>query len=406
MKVTLALFPLTALLSLAPALQGQGLLGIGRSTDYLDEIPLTFNVGASVGYDRTEYDSMGLENEESAFIQAGVGLTYANNTAPTKWNVGVDLGTIYYLDDSVRGENYDYTARVAFNVAHQVNRRLQVSNNLYVTYETEPNYGIGVTTGRRSGQYLYGYNNTSVAYAWSERVATTTGYTIDGIIYTDDDTVADFEDRLSHLISQQVSYALNRTTKLTAEYRFRYTRFANDPATALDEEVASPDYMSHYILVGVDKAWSERSSGSFRAGVEMYQSDRSNETAPYMEGAINYALTRRSNLRWYAQMGYDASEMSLYDSRYSYRTGVVAGYQFTQSLTGNFGLHYVHSDFEGNQEIESSSEDEVNASLGFSYNFWNNLSLDANYSYTTISSDSSFREYDRHRVSVGLNAVF
>lgn len=403
MKGSHILLPLAAMLALAPSLSAQGLLGIGRSTDYLDEIPLTFNVGVSGGYDRTEYNTLGQENTESAFVQAGVGLTYADSTAPTRWNVGVDLGTIYYLDDNVRSESYDYTARVAFNVAHEVNRRLQVSNNFYVTYETEPNYGIGVTTGRRTGQYLYGYNNTSVAYAWSERVATTTGYTIDGILYTDDDLVSSFEDRTSHLISQQVSYALNRTTKLTAEYRFRYTVYANSPE---DVDVASADYMSHYVLVGVDKAWSERTSGSLRAGAEMYQSDRADETAPYVEGALNYALSRRSNLRWYAQAGYDASELALYDSRYSVRTGIVASYQFTQSLSGRVGLHYVHSEFEGGEQLESSSEDEVNASLGLSYNFWNNLSLDANYSFTTISSDSTFREYDRHLVNLGLSAVF
>lgn len=405
MKVNFLLLILAAALTMAPSLPGQGLLAVGRTTDYLDEIPLTFNVSVSGGYDRTEYggQSSGDQSDESAFVQSGVGLTYADSTSPTRWNIGVDVSAIYYLDDTVRGEDYDYSARLSYNISHEFNRRLSVSNNTYITYEVEPDYAIGVTRGRRSGQYLYGYNNTSVAYAWTERVATTSGYTIDGILYNDDDVAAQSEDRVSHLFSQQVSYALNQKTKLTAEYRFRLTNYTNSPSSA---DLPSPDATSHFVLVGVDQAWSERTSASVKVGAEMYQSDRTSETSPYVEAAINHALTRRSSVRGYAQAGYDGSELGEFDSRYSYRTGVVGNYQFTQSLSGHVGLHYVHSEFEGQGEVSSLTEDEINASLGFSYNFWNNLSLDANYSFTTISSDSSFREYDRHRVNVGLNAVF
>ncbi|MEZ0388728.1 MAG: outer membrane beta-barrel protein [Verrucomicrobium sp.] len=366
---------------------------------------ITFNTSVRAGYDATKYKSGELEDYSSAFMQAGIGLTYANTTAPTKWNVGADLSTIYYMDGAETGEDFDYTARVSFNISHEINRRLSVSNNFYLTYETEPDYGIGTTVGRRSGQYIYGYNNTSVAYAWTERVSTATSYSIDGILYTDQDQVGNFEDRINHVFSQQISYALSRTVKLTAEYRFGYTDYTSTPAK-VDEEVGNPDAVSHYLLVGVDKAWSERTTGSLRAGAQLYESDRTSSTAPYLEGALNYALSRRSSLRWYAQIGFDGTELGLYDSRYSYRTGVEATYAFTQSLSANVGLHYVHSEAEGGPAVGSSSEDQVNASLGLSYNFWNNLSLDASYSFTTIAADSSFGDYDRHRVSLGLNAVF
>ena len=41
-----------------------------------------------------------------------------------------------------------------------------------------------------------------------------------------------------------------------------------------------------------------------------------------------------------------------------------------------------------------------------SYKLWKSLALQATYSYTTISSDISFNEFDRHYTTVGLNASF
>lgn len=384
----------------APSAHGQGLLSVGRTaTDYPENLPLTFRATAGAGYDRTEYSDSDAASYDSFFLNGGIGLLYGKNNRVTKWDTSVDLGVIQYLDDADGGEDLYYLGRVAFNIEHQFSRRLTVTDNLYVTYDSEPDYGVGASTGRRSGQYVYAYNNLSLGYAWSERVATTTGYTVDGIKYTDDDDLSSMEDRIAHTFSQEVSYALNRRTKLVAEYRFRITDYENPAA-----DLANPDYTSHFLLAGVDQEWSERLTSSLRAGAEIYESDRTSETAPYVEGALSYQLSRRTVARWYAQAGFDAGELGGFDSRYSYRTGVTATHAFSDKLSGSAGLHYVHSEYKGG--TGDASDDEVNAAVGMSYNFWNNLSLDAGYSFTTISSDTEFGDYDRHRVNVGLNATF
>ncbi|TLD72806.1 hypothetical protein FEM03_01675 [Phragmitibacter flavus] len=384
----------------------QGLLGLTQSVDYEANIPFSVSTSVRAGYDNIKYSSAGQEDVESYFLQSGIGLRYGNNHRVTPWNVGVDLGVTHYLDSVERGEDTFYNTRVSFNISHQISRRLTVGNNFYATYEIEPDYGAGVTTGRRAGQYIYGYNNTTLAYAWTRRVSTTTGYTVDGIKYVDDNDVAGLEDRFSHTFSQQVSYALSRRTSLTAEYRFRLTDYDSSPRGIAGENYVNPDSTSHFVLIGVDQAWSDRLTASVRAGAELYQSDRTSETAPYVEGSLNYAISRKTSLRWHVQAGYDGSELGLFNSRYSYRTGVVVSHQFTRRLSGNSGIHYVHSDFEGSEDVPSASEDELNASIGLTYNFWQNLSLDANYSFTTLAADQEFRDYDRHRLSVGLNATF
>jgi hypothetical protein len=388
-----------ALLASAQA-RGQGLLSIGQRSDFHEATPLTFNVTGGAGYDRIDAGGDS-QDVDSFFLYGGVGLLYGNDDRVTQWNVGADFGTVYYLDDAGRDDDTDYNARLSFNIAHAVNRRLSVTDNLYFTYETEPDYGIGVSTGRQAGQYVYGFNNFAVSYAWSERVASTTSYTVEGIRYTDNDDVGQFEDRMSHTFGQQISYALTRTTKLVGEYRYRITDYRHTPPGELN-----PDYTSHYLLAGVDQAWSERTNFSLRAGAEIYKSDRSDETAPYVEASITYAISHATTARFYAQAGFDASELGSFDSRYSYRAGVVADHQFTSRLAGSAGVHYIHSDFDGNSQVDSGNQDEVNTSVGLTYNFWNNLSLDANYSFTTISSDTDLDDYDRHRVSVGVNATF
>jgi hypothetical protein len=396
-------FPLViyaAVLMASAQAPGQGLMTIGQHSDFHEATPLTFNVFGGAGYDRIDAGG-NTQDVDSFFLYGGVGLLYGNDDRVTQWNVGADVGTVYYLDDTGRDDDTDYNARLSFNIAHAINRRLSVSDNLYFTYETEPDFGIGASTGRLAGQYVYGFNNFAVSYAWSERIATTTGYTVEGIRYTDDNAVGEFEDRMSHTFSQQISYALTRTTKLVGEYRYRITDYRHTPPGEIN-----PDYTSHYLLAGVDQAWSERTNFSLRAGAEIYESDRSDETAPYVEASLTYAISHATTARFYAMAGFDASELNSFDSRYSYRAGIVADHQFTARLAGNAGLHYIHSDFDGNATVDSGSQDEINTSVGLTYNFWNNLSLDANYSFTTISSDTEFSDYDRHRVSLGLNATF
>ena len=56
--------------------------------------------------------------------------------------------------------------------------------------------------------------------------------------------------------------------------------------------------------------------------------------------------------------------------------------------------------------MSDSDEDLISVSAGLSYQVLSNVSLDANYFYTNVSSDNEFREYDRHRVSLGLSTTF
>jgi opacity protein-like surface antigen len=376
----------------------QGLTAVRDfSGDFGEDQPLTWSITGRTGYDSLKYTTPSpfMEDFDSYFIQGGVGLTYADADQTTPWSIALDLGAIHYLDGIPRYDDTFYNARIAFNIAHQISQRLKISNNFYLSYEAEPNVSTGATTSLYNGQYLYGYNNFNVSYAWSQRFSTTTSITVDGIAY-DDNIISSMEDRLSVLIAQQFSYALSKRTSLAAEYRFRTTnyRYRSDI-----------DAISHFALVGVDHAWSQRASGSFRVGAEFYKSDRTEQTSPYGEMAMSYLVTRKTTARWFGAVGYDAAEISGYDSRYSLRTGLNVDHRITKRLGVNGGVSYAYSIFDtgGGGNVNEHS---LMISTGLSYQILENVALDARYTYSILRSDDTLREFDRNNVSLGVTASF
>jgi hypothetical protein len=398
MKTRLNFSALAAMfLAAAPlASAQQGLLSLqNNKAEFADPSPMSFTVGASGGYDSLDYKTEGAGDIDSFFIQGGVGAAFQDSDQVTPWNLGLDLSTVYYLDDTNRSDQSDYSARVTFNIAHSFSERLKLMHNFYLAYEVEPNFGTGASTALRNGQYFYGYNNFAVSYAWSERFSTTTSYTVDGIKY-DDDAIAASEDRFSHTVSQQFAWAWSQTLKVVGEYRYRKIAY----------DKASNDSSSHFVLAGLDKAWSERTNGSFRAGAEMYESERSDEIAPYFEATLSHATSEKTTLNVFSSVGFDGSEIGNYGSRYTYRVGANATNQVTKRLAVNGGLNYAYSTFDGVGLAPDVNEHELSATAGLGYRLWENVSMDANYSYTLLTSDDALREYDRNRISLGLSASF
>ena len=376
---------------------GQGLVAIQNySGDFTADEPLRMSLTTRGGYDQLEYSVPGFESFESYYAQAGVGATYTDADQTTPWSMALDLGAIQYLDNIPRYADTFYNARIAFNIAHQMSQRLKFSNNFFLTYEAQPNIALGGTTTLFNGQYLYGFNNFNMSYAWSQRFSTTTSYTVSGIRY-EDEFVSAAEDRLTHLVAQQFSYALNKRTSLTAEYRYRTNNFQTQ---------SFKDFNSQFALAGVDHAWSQRFTGSFRAGAEFFKSKTLSNTAPYAELAMNYSVARKTQALWFGSVGYDGAELGAFQSRYSLRTGVNVNHQITKRLGVNAGVQYAYSDFEGGNVIPSVFEHSLLLSAGVNYQVLENLALDASYNYSTLMSDSEDREFQRNNVSVGVTASF
>ncbi|MGI8605206.1 MAG: DUF5777 family beta-barrel protein [Verrucomicrobiales bacterium] len=394
-KTASAIFAAFAVLS---AVHGQGLLSIGANHDFDAQMPFTVTVASSVGWD-SNMNTSPYNEQDSGYWQNGVSVYYPMGDRRNHFMLGAHYSNIYYFDPAPEAEDIYHNARLTFDFSRDLSPRANISNSFYFSYEAEPDYLIGASANRRMNQYFYGYNNLSFTYAWTRRFSTTSSYTLSGIFYEDD--VYQNEDHLSHIFGQQFRYAFSRTTTGTLDYRIQFNHYDSN---------SGADSMTHYLLVGVDHSFSPLLTGSVRVGAQFRDYDNGvggTTTAPYLEGAINYRAGKNTILRWYHWLGLDDSEFAGFGETYSYRTGLTLQHKLTEQLTGNLMLHYIHSDFSESPDGLSDFADNTFAgSVGLDYRVWRNISLNANYWFTMNSSDNSDREYDRHRVSLGVTATF
>ena len=379
---------------------GQGLLSIGNtSEDYETDIPVTWTGTFVVGYD-DNVSSAPRDEQDSFFVQAGVGARYAGGSRVTRYNFGASFSILWY-DEKVRQvgssdtEDVFYNARVSLGINHRISRRLGITNNSYISYEIEPDNDIGASRIRRTDQYVYGYNRFSVRYAWTRRFQTVTSYAISWIGYED----ADLDDRVRHVLTLQGRYLYTRNTTLTAEYRYGYTDY--------DERGSIKD---HFFLVGADHNFSRLTRGSIRVGAQVRDYSGGSRTRPYVEGSIIHRPSEDLSLRAVVRYGFEDGELGLYGRRQSLRFGVSGSYSFTPRLTGTAGVTYMHNSFEDSEfvGISDGDEDFFAFNLGLSYLLYSNVRLNAGYSYVTLDSDRDdiARDYDRNRFRLGVSATF
>jgi hypothetical protein len=339
-----------------------------------------------------------VDETESGYWQNGASLVYSAGDKRNHLNLGAHYSNIWYFDAAPGTEESYNNARISLDYVTQVSPRLVISDSFYLAYETEPDFLIGASINRRTNQYLYGYNNLSVSYAWDRRFSTVSGYTITGIWYEEE--VNQNMDHLAHIFSQQFRYSISPTTTATVDYRFQFADYDNNP---------DADFTSHYVLAGVDHSFSPLLAGSLRVGAEFrdYDGDIGSETRPYLEGALNYRAGKNTILRWYHYLGMDDSDLAGFTSGYSYKTGLTVQHQLTDRLTGNLAVHYLYQMFEDSPyDLPDENDSTFAGSAGLDYRLWRNIGLNATYWYTNTDSDNFYRDYERHRVSVGLTATF
>lgn len=393
MKHSIGIISIASLV-VASSASAQGLLDVAPRSVDRDTIPLTFTVGSEVGWDSNVNNSSSNE-QDSTYISGNLGAEYANNTERTSVVIGASGGVYYYLDQAPGRDDTLYNARLSLYVSHAVSERLRITNNAYIAYEIEPDYVIGQSLSRRSDQYLYAYENLEVAYDLTDRITSTTGARINYITY-EDNGVSTTEDRITYGVSENIRYGLNENLGVNATYRFSYTEY--------DETGRSTT--SHQALVGMDYSMDEQTTAVFRVGAEFRLSDDfGDQTKPYFEGALTRNVTDVLTFNWLHRLGFEDSELrqGVTTSRYAYRTSMSVNYQMTEKLALNTSAYYSYADFDG----PSSRTDNIfGGNVGLNYALTQMLNFGVGYSFNKVTSDSAFREYDRHRVNASVSASF
>ncbi|MFT4175703.1 MAG: outer membrane beta-barrel protein [Luteolibacter sp.] len=399
-KLALGLFGLV----LASQASAQGLYYSG--TEAQESIPLKWQVGADYIYD--DNVSPGYGNDESASSVAPyVGLSFVSVDPQTTWDVYARLGLIYYLDGPDHLDSTYTTARAGVDFAHRFSERLRISSINFISYELEPDYTYGISSSRSAGEYFYWQTDNSVGFRWSERFATYTGFRLTGLDYQD----VDHNDRFTWTLYNQFRYQLTPQTVLTAEYRYAQT----------SGNGAYTDATDHYILGGLEHRFSPTTIGLFRVGAQLHDVDGGNSyTSPYAEAALNSRVNEQFMVKAFVRYGIENFNtvhvvdglLTEFSDRRTLRLGVSGNYSISKRLGLFGGVDYIPTSYEGGHVVATGAsvgdrdEDLINAYIGLSLQFTDNIFGSLTYNHTTSDSDLPRNDYDRNRISVGVRAEF
>lgn len=416
--------------SILSTLAAASAIGVSQASLYhvteepQESMPLKWTAGINLTWDdNVNPTAVGVgADDEAVSINPYVGLSFVSITPQTTWDVYARVGAIYYFDEpEALGSDDVYTqARLGVDFTHRVSERLRISSRNFISYELEPDYSYGYATSRQVGEYLYWQTDNSVGYRWTERFATYTGFQISDLDY---DSSVPNSDRFIWTLYNQFRYQLTPQTVLTADYRYSQTD-GNDLAS---------DSTNHYILVGAEHRFSPNTVGIIRGGAQIREVDSAqsdNTTDPYLELMLNTRVNEQFALKSFLRYGiedYDTvvaangyvggvfgTTLTEFDSRNTLRVGLSAEYTISQKLSVFGGVDYIMSDYnDGHTTVfpqtafgGSPSEDLINAYVGVSFAFTEQIFADLSYNYTDSSSDLPGRDYDRNRVNLGVRMEF
>jgi len=399
-----------AVLSTGFALAAEGLYNVGSEAQ--ESIPLKWSFGVDLTYDDNVNPGQVGRKDAGTSVSSYLGLSFVNMTPQTTWDVYARLGALYYFDKptALGSDDFYPQARIGVNLTHRFNERLRLSSRSFLAYELEPNYAYGFATTRQAGSYLFWQTDNALGYRWSERVATYTGLSLTGLSYAD----LNNQDRFTWTVYNQFRYQLTpQRTVLTLDYRYSETN-ANDLASDSSDQI---------LTLGIEHRFSPNTIFIARAGLQLHDvSDGTNSSNPYLEMTLNSRITEQFTLRGFVRYSvepYDTIQqvgLSFYDfsQRQTLRVGISGDYAITPMLSIIGGVDYIPSTFDSGRRVAGfgpltatgQTEDMVNAYIGLSMKFNNNLFGTLTYNYTDSSSDFVAHNYNRNRISVGLRYEF
>lgn len=372
--------------------------GTGGSTisSATDSAPrLRFVVGVQEGYNDNVLTTTDSAKTRSAFTTAQ-GTIFADlGNSRTVFTVGVGGGVTYYY--SRPGTKDDRLAHLSVDIVHKVNDRLTLTFNSYNTYQVQPQFDLQVQQNRVNGQYYYTSQSLSASYSWTKRFSTVTSYQVTGIFY-EDQNVKRTNDYVQQTFGNQFRYLLYPTTSLVAEYRFGIVSYLYSNGL---------NSTSNYALLGFDHSFSSKFNITVRGGgVIQDQKTGGTSTSPYAEITTNYQYQRRSSLQGYLNYGFQYSNLALAQTNKALRLGITVNQALTAKLMANIGFFYEHDDYSSAPGTTSFHEDTLNGVIGLSYPVTPRLSLQANYTHTSLLSDVSAAEYKQNVFTLGANYSF
>ena len=354
---------------------------------------LVLSLSATGGYD-DNVNSSSIEKSASLYTSENASLSYTFGTPRTQVSLTTGGGIMYYFDRT----GYNPSGYLGLSFTHKPSRRMTLSLSVFAAYQTQPDLSTNLGSNQQLGAYVHSTDTISLDYSWMPRFSTVTSYTFGLVKY--DSSAGSGLNRIDHTFSEQFRYLLWPATTGVAEYRYGIIDYENAPLSST----------TNFLLAGLEHSFTPRLNGSFRAGVELRDSeDNGFQPGPYFESNLSYIL-HHGSLIWTNSFSTEEPSTVGASARPSFRTGLTFNYGFTRRLSGSLALFYVHGGNQngGGSPSSGSSSTEDTFDIGPSLHYFINrrLSADVGYHYTDVESGSVFSSYSKNNFFAGLNFNF
>jgi hypothetical protein len=127
------------------------------------------------------------------------------------------------------------------------------------------------------------------------------------------------------------------------------------------------------------------------------------ETAPYAEATLRYAVAQHTSITWVNRYALEQPNVPDALSRQTFRTALSLQHAFTPRITGLLNFAYQHDQYDETFAIAAFDEDAFDIGVILRYAMNRNLSFDLGYQHTEVDSgEGLFREFSRNQYWAGI----
>jgi hypothetical protein len=357
--------------------------------------PLEITAGVDLGYDDNVIgaNSVNSSGQSSFFTREHLVLSYDRTMEQTEIHA-IGVGRFTQFLDLGTDEK---AGNVTLALTHNFSQRLSMSDDLFATYQTEPDFAFNVGLENVRSPHYFINNILSLTYHWLPRLAFVTSYNFQRIKYVQSSPQTDFQNRFDNIFSEEAAFNLTSRTVLIGQYRFEETEYDTAPLNST----------THFAIGGVDHHLTEHFDARLLGGASFrsFQND-GERTDPYAEADFLY-LGGNHTLSWRTTYRVEQPTVQPAVARRTIRTGLVLRYDLTSRLKSTTAFYFHHDDNEGaSPSTTTSTQDSLQLVLGFKYTINKHFAAQLNYEHSIVTSAGVQSGYSRNRVFGGLTYTY
>lgn len=299
-----------------------------------------------------------------------------------------------------QGDSFDLTHEFIAQYRHSFSDRFGLNLAEQFRYYTEPSLFESIGTLYRNGAYISNTVNGAFNAQWTPLFGTVTTYS-NTIVRYEDAATAQTQDSMENTASQSFSFAVLP--------KVNYIFGAIVDNITYDQVVRG--YTNYTANTGLDWQALPTLTLGGRVGGSITEADQSGSSvSPYGAVTLGWQLGARSSLTFNYAHDVVPTDVSVAEGQVADRFTSNFKYDITPDITAHLEGILTHGDYTQSLilpgTVSSFTEDDYAIDTGLGYHVNSNFDVETGYIFSGVSSEASFRDYERNQVYVGLRGTY